>query len=345
MLIPCSASSASFGFIQSTSTEFTPSGSAAITGAGWVLPLALTGIATLPEAAGPGVCELHLGSGAELSTGLDSGTPVPVASWLLQIGTGTLFAEAVSAAQTPAETTLTLWPEAAPATHPATIVFDTTATSAFGFLASAASELLIVTGDLTAHLDRPLDASGSRIPFRTTGTHAAAILLHTQASTLGFVFGTQTAQGLPELSLVLENALLRTAAPTILTAAGPLQEDQFSSCTTGLVFPLQWILPTLPDPYAANFTASQVAGGSGDGAALAAVTSWDGTNAPVLSCTLLAGSSGQQPTLSLPAAASATAADACRPRRTLRRPRRTPRRPRCRRPGCCRWRCLTCPRR
>ena len=310
VLIPCSASSASFGFIQSTSTEFTPSGSAAITGAGWVLPLALTGIATLPEAAGPGVCELHLGSGAELSTGLDSGTPVPVASWLLQIGTGTLFAEAVSAAQTPAGTTLTLWPEAAPATHPATIVFDTTAASAFGFLASAASELLIVTGDLTAHLDRPLDASGSRIPFSTTGTHAAAILLHTQASTLGFVFGTQTAQGLPGLSLVLENALLRTAAPTILTAAGPLQEDQFGSCTTGLVFPLQWILPTLPDPYAANFTASQVAGGSGDGAALAAVTSWDGTNAPVLSCTLLAGSSGQQPTLSLPAAASATAADA-----------------------------------
>jgi hypothetical protein len=309
LLIPGSASAASFGFIQSSSTEFTPSGSAAITGAGWVLPLAQTGIGTLPEAAGPGVCELHLSSGAELSTGLDTATPVPIASWLLQIGTGTLFAEAVSAARAPAATTLTLWPEAAPATHPATIEFDTTATSAFGFLGSAASELLIVTGDLTAHLDRPLDASGSRIPFRTTGTHAFVLLLHTQASTLGFVSGTQTAQGLPGLSLVLENALLRTAAPTILTAAGPLQEDQFGSCTTGLVFPLQWILPTLPDPYAANFSASQVTGGSGGGAALAAVTSWDGTNAPVLSCTLLAGSSGQQPTLSLPVAASAMATD------------------------------------
>ena len=146
VLIPCSASSASFGFIQSASTEFTPSGSAAITGAAWVLPLAATGIATLPEAAGPGVCELHLGSGAELSTGARQRHPVPIASWLLQIGTGTLFAEAVSAAQAPAATTLTLWPEAAPATHPATIEFDTTATSAFGFLASAASELLIVTG-------------------------------------------------------------------------------------------------------------------------------------------------------------------------------------------------------
>ena len=135
------------------------------------------------------------------------------------------------------------------------------------------------------------------------------LLLHTQASTLGFVSGTQTAQGLPGLSLVLENALLRTAAPTTLTAAGPLEADQFSSCTTGLVFPLQWILPTLPDPYAANFSASQIADGSGDGAALAAVTSWDGTNAPVLSCTLLA-SSGQQPTLSLPAAASTAGPDA-----------------------------------
>ena len=308
MLLPCRASSGSFGFIKSASTVFTPSGSAAITGAGWALPLAQTGIGTLPEAAGPGVCELHLGSGAQLSTGIGGDTPI--ASWLLQIGTGTLLAEAASAAQAPAGTTLTLWPEAAPSTHPATIEFDTTATSSFGFLASAASELLIVTGDLTAHLDRPLDASGSRIPFATTGTHAFVILLHTQAATLGFVSGTQTAQGLPGLSMVLENALLRTAAPTILTATGPLLADQFGSCTAGLVFPLQWILPTLPDPYAANFSASQIAGGSSSGAALAATTSWDGTDAPVLSCTLLAGSSGQPPTLSLPAAASATPADA-----------------------------------
>ena len=311
VLIPCNASPASFGFIQSASTICRPSGSAAITGAAWALPLAVTGIATLPEAAGPGVCELQLGSGAELSTGLDGGTPVPVASWLLQIGTGTLLAEAASAAQAPAGTTLSLWPEAAPVTHPATIEFDTTTASAFGFLASAASELLIVTGDLTAHLDRPLDASGSHIPFRTTGTNAFVVVQHTQASTLGFVSGTQTAQGLSGLSLVLENALLRTSAPTTLTVTGPLQADQFGSCTVNVVFPLQWTLPTLPDPYAATFSASLVAsGGSGGGTALATVTSWDGTNAPVLSCTLLTGSSGQQPTLNLPAVASADAAGA-----------------------------------
>ena len=308
VLIPCSAAPGSFGFDQAASTVFTPSGTAAVTGAGWALPLTVTGIATLPEAAGPGVCELRLGGGAELRTDL-GGAPVAVASWLLQIGSRTLFAEASSAAPTPAATTLTLWPEVAPATHPATIEFDVTATSAFGFLGSAASELLIVTGDLTAHLDRPLDASGSRIPFRTSGTRAFLLLLHTQASTRAFVSGTQTAQGLPGLSLVLENALLRTAAPITLTAAGPLEADQFSSCTTGLVFPLQWILPTLPDPYAANFSAAQIADGDGDGFQLAAVTAWDGTNAPVLSCTLLA-SSGQPPTLRLPAAASTAGPDA-----------------------------------
>jgi hypothetical protein len=307
VLIPCTASAASFDFTHAASQVFAPSGSAPITGAAWALPLAVTGIATLPEAAGPGVCELHLGSGAELTTELAD--DMPIASWLLQIGAGTLFAEAASAAQAPAGTTLTLWPEAAPSTRPATIEFDTTAASAFGFLASAASELLIATGDLTAHLDRPLDASGSRIPFRTTGTNAAVILLRTQAATLGFVFGTQTAQGLPELSLVLENALLRSAAPTVLTVAGPLAAEQFLGCTAGLVFPLQWILPTLPDPYAANFTTSQVTGGSdGMTAALAAVTSWNGTSTPVLSCALLA-ASPDQATLSL-AAAPSKAADA-----------------------------------
>lgn len=303
VLIPCTAAPASFGFTDAASQVFAPSGSAPIIGAAWALPLAATAITALPEAAGPGVCELHLGSGAELVTEIDASTSVPIASWLLQIGTGTLFAEAVSAAQVPVQTTLTLWPEAAPATYPATIVFDTTATSAFGFLGSAVSELLIVTGDLTAHLDRPLDASGSRIPFATTGTQAAVILLHTQASTLAFVIGAQTAQGLPELSLILENALLRTGSPTVLIASGPISADQFGRCVVGLVFPLALIVPTLPDPYAASFTASQLAGDSGGTtAALAAVTTWNGTSAPVMSCALLAeGAAAQQPTLRLPA--------------------------------------------
>jgi hypothetical protein len=303
VLIPCTASSVSFGFTTAASHVFAPSQTAPINAAGWALPLVVTGIAALPEAAGAGVCELHLGGGAELSTELSGAAPVAIASWLLQIGTGTLFAQAVSAAQAATETTLTLWPEAAPSPRSATIEFDTTATSAFGFVASAASERLTVTGDLTAHLDMPVDASGLRIPFGTTGTQASVILQHTQASTLGFVFGTQTAQGLPELSLVLENALLRTGSPATLTVTGPLDQGRFLSCTAGLVFPLQSILPTLPDPYAANFTTPQVAAGS----RVSAVTSWDGTNAPTLSCSLAAATGAQQATLSLPAAAAADA--------------------------------------
>jgi hypothetical protein len=310
VLIPCTASPVSFDFTNAASQAFTPSGSAPMTGAAWALPLAVTGIAALPEAAGAGVCELHLGAGAELTTELTGPVPVPVGSWLLQIGTGTLFAQAVSAAQAATETTLTLWPQAAPSTQPATIEFDTTPTSGFGFAASSASERLTVTGDVTAHLDRPLDASGTRIPFGTTGTHATVILEHTPASTTGFVFGTQTAQGLPELSLVLENALLRAGPPTTLTVTGPLDQGQFLSCTAGLTFPLQWILPTLPDPYAANFTTPLVTGRSQMSGALSATTSWDGTNAPALSCTLMAATGAQQPALRPPAPLSGGAADA-----------------------------------
>jgi hypothetical protein len=312
VLIPCTASAVSFDFASAASQVFAPSGTAPVTAAAWALPLAVTGIATLPEAAGAGVCELHLDAGAELNTEASGSGPVPIASWLLQIGTGTLFAEAVSAAQAPAqapaETTLTLWPQAAPSTLSATIVFGTTAASAFGFAGSAATELLLVTGDLTAHLDRPLDASGSRIPFCTTGTNAAVILQHTYASTLASVSGTQTAQDLPELSLVLENALLRAGSPTTLTVSGQLDQDRFLGCTAGLVFPLRWILPTLPDPYAASFSTSQVTGGSQASSAVTAVTSWDGTNPPTMSCTLQAAAGASQPTLALPAAPAAPAA-------------------------------------
>jgi hypothetical protein len=87
-----------------------------------------------------------------------------------------------------------------------------------------------------------------RIPFRTTGTHATVILEHTPASTTGFVFGTQTTQGLHDMSLVLENALLRAGSLTTLTVTGLLDQGRFLSRTAGMVFPLQWILPTLPIP-------------------------------------------------------------------------------------------------
>jgi hypothetical protein len=178
-------------------------------------------------------------------------------------------------------TTLTLWPEAAPSTHPASIDFDTTADSVFGFLASASSELLIATGNLTAHLDRPLDASGTRIPFSSTGKLAFVMLLHTQGSTLAFAFATQSDDGPPSLSLALENALLRVQSPSILAAGGQIDADRFLNCAVGLVFPLQWILPTLPDPYAASFDASLVEDRDGANIGiLTATTTWDGASVP-----------------------------------------------------------------
>jgi hypothetical protein len=302
VLIACTASSASFDYRQTASQMFAPSGPAVIGAAAWALPLAATGIATLPETAGPGACELELINGAQLTTELDA-EPVAIASWLLQIGMGTLFIRAASAGAA-TSTTLSLWPEAAPSTHPATIEFDTTANSVLVFLATSSGELLMATGSLTAHLDRPLGASGTRVPFSSTGL-AFVMLLHTQSSTLGLVFATQSADGLPSLSLALENALLRVQSPSILAAVGQIAGDQFLDCAVGLIFPLQWILPTLPDPYAASFDASlaqKEAGRGDDIGTLTVATRWDGTNAPVMSCALLTGNAGQQPTLSLSAA-------------------------------------------
>jgi len=90
VLIPCTPSPAQFAFSTVQSNIFTPSGSAPISRASWVLPLAPTSIATLPEAAGPGACMLELGAGASLQTQLGA-TPAPVSSWVMEIATGELF--------------------------------------------------------------------------------------------------------------------------------------------------------------------------------------------------------------------------------------------------------------
>ncbi len=304
--IPCTATRSDFAFAQVLSDAFAPSGSTPITDAAWTLPLAATTITALPEAAGPGAARLGLGTGATLTTGLLPDT-IAIASWVLELGSGTLLVTANSAG-TPTSTTLSLWPEATPAGRFATLEFDTVTDSAFLLIASTNAEFTYTTGALIAHLDRPLDSSGSRIPFTSQGGGTAAlVVLRSQASSLAIIAGTPSMTDLPELSLTLENALLRVGSPSALMASGTLTGTQLSTGVLSEAFNIAWILPTLPDPYAATFqtplsvdpdTASQLG-------TLTATTSWDGSHPPQMTCSLQTTDAGTSPSLAIPARTAA----------------------------------------
>jgi hypothetical protein len=285
LLVPCSASLASFDFLGVQSKIFTPSGTAPISQAGWVLPLAATSITTLPEAAGPGTGLIRLSTGASIAAQVQAG-PLPVNQWLVEIGTGGLYIQCSGKAAS-TKTTYQMWPEAAPSKLNASLDFCTNPTFDYAYLASSTNELLLTLGKLIAHLDRPLSAAGSRIPYQA---NTLLFLDQGQAATILVFIAARADEPKPIISIALENALLGVDAPAVLIVGGTLQGTALSNAALAMYFDLRWLLPTLPDPYAANFDLSvvtQEAATASVGTLLAAIV-WAGQNAkPVLGFELL----------------------------------------------------------
>jgi len=291
VVIPCTPSPAHFAFSTVLSNIFTPSGSAPISHAGWVLPLAPTSIATLPEAAGPGACMLQLSAGASLLTQIGT-APAPVSSWAMQIATGELFLLALGKAK-PIRAQYELWPETPPSKLHASVEFATPASFAFGFFASPGHELLAASGEIKAHVDRPLAATGARFPYQS---QALLLLDRSKSADMLGIIATRRDERMPIVPVALQNALIGVDAPSLFTLAGALKGDALRECTIGMYFGARWLLPTLPDPYAASFDLSVVrreAAAIGIGT-LRAVTTWlGGATTLQLAFTLLPSPSGE----------------------------------------------------
>jgi hypothetical protein len=282
VLVPCDPAPGSFAFTTVKSSLFAPSGSAPITQAGWVLPLAATAISSLPEAAGPGSALIEFGPGASIRTSVQP-QAVPVTRGLLEIATGGLFAM-VSGKAKPATTVYQLWPLAPPSKFNATLEFATLKQFALTFLSTPSEELLAAAGDATAHLDRPEDATGARFPYT-----AGALLLqaHTATADRLFLLAARPDVPKPIFPVALTNVLLGVDAPAVLVVEGVLNGLAVQPAVVALYFNLRWLLPTLPDPYAANFDLSVVPQEPPPTAGtVLAVTVWRGGD-PQLGFTLL----------------------------------------------------------
>jgi hypothetical protein len=271
--IPCTASPVTFNFQTALSQVFEPSGSATIATAAWGLPLVNTGISSLPENAGPGIAVLALSTGASLQTVLQPVTPVK--DWVLEIGTGGLFVFADSPGSPSSETTFQLWPEKAPSKLNATIDFVTDPALAYSYLATSRSETIYTLGEVTAHLDRPVRAAGTRFAYQSLSSF---YLDQSPGGTEVIIVGARADAPSPVYSLALENALVGVDAPEVLLVAGRIQGTQFLRAEVGWYFALRWLLPTLPDPYAANFNLDFLIRESDEksGGTVLAVTSWPG---------------------------------------------------------------------
>lgn len=262
---PMPANREAISIDDARSQVFRPSGRAIIQESAWTVPVAFPQSgdpSNLGEAAGVGALALSLEKGLHaILDPAESSKPILLESTFLLAETGQLSVIARSA-PTRYRRVLDLWENNArghsqielESNDPLVLRFD--ATMAGG----GAEALAISTLDCRAQLDRPVSATGDRVPFASRrATLAVQRLADVTRLALTApadpahdpVTGVQTPQ--PDVPFALSNALARTSAALALQLMGVLNEqNQVDRGTLVLRFALSFLLPSLPDPYAAN---------------------------------------------------------------------------------------------
>lgn len=252
---------------DTTSKILRPAGEAAIVEAGWAVPVAVPkggNPSNLGAAAGAGALGLSLAKGLHAVLEPDeSEKQLPLDSAVVLAEPGRL---SVLARSGPARyrRVLDLWENGTRgrsrlelrADRPLRIGFD--ATTAGG----GAEALAVSTLECVAQLDRPVTAAGERVPL---SSRRATLSLQRLADVTRVSVSAPTdpprdpitAEDAPQpdVSFALSNALARTSAAQALLLNGALDaQHQVERGTLVLRFSLGFLLPSLPDPYAANTT-------------------------------------------------------------------------------------------
>jgi hypothetical protein len=287
--IPTQITQGNFTVVQSKSSEMVMAGSAPTTGAGVVFPIFNAAPTALPQPAD--AWGIVVATGPGLSAKIAPLTaPLALAGASFALTPARLVGLVSNGAGRAVESYL-LWashplPSPPPATQPALalptprLALSLAPSALVSFSADPTQEISIASVTLTAELDRPLDAAGQRIPV--TGP-ALATRIHT-ATSITVDIGSALAPGAnPVFALVAENALMPIASPTLFLLSGTLAQGRISG-SLSISFPGTAIIPTFPDPYVAAYDESA---GRQEIAGVAALVTWSGSNAPVLTITII----------------------------------------------------------
>jgi hypothetical protein len=270
---------AAFSFNSVKSAAFVPSGTARLASAGWSLPIAATTIDALGEASGAGSLLLALADGAQ-ATSKPTGT-VTVLGWEILIDPARLFI-LIGGQTTAFAASYTLWPNAAAGGPPSSVSFACPAGVLASFQATPGQEILTVGGTASAYLDRPLAADGGKLPV--AGNAILNQSVTAAATRLSIIGGAAAPATLGDFSVALENALIGIQAPFLFYVTGPVTGSAFSRADLALFMASRWLLPTLPDPYAANFDPPSLLREDNDAATgvFGVAVEWNGAAAPIM---------------------------------------------------------------
>ena len=252
IVVPCTPSVPRFDFAAVLSTSVKITGNAPIVRSGWALLVVVTTPQALGDASGAGFLWLELGAAPRLQwTGLPKPALVPHSALGMAPGSIGLWAIVV-----PGDVThrLRLWDETGSSPlRQSTVEVTSVAGSTAFFLTQPGSETLVFLGRAIGHFDRPLAADGGRVALRMPVAWLVLLELPT-GKTASVIALDPDAMSAAHIAFALENALVKTRPPVWITVSGgTLEGDQLESGIATLFEPYRAVVPTLPDPYAANF--------------------------------------------------------------------------------------------
>lgn len=246
--VPCEHDLATFAVRDSRSTLVKLAGSAGVIAAAWSMPITVATPADLGTAGGAGGIALALATGLTMHwTGHEADVACGPSELLVE--TASLVLASLVARSPSVVQRVTLWRAGKargaldlrfPKPFASRFISETIGAEAFGFLAPFA-----------ANLDRPRTINDERVRFTTD---VGLVELFQTASGTEFVaFGIAPKAAQTSVqSYAIKNLVLKASEPLGLLTFGALQGDIVVSGALVLQFALHFLLPILPDPYAAN---------------------------------------------------------------------------------------------
>jgi hypothetical protein len=236
-------------------------GESIIKRSGWTLPVALIDITNPTEAAGDGGLAIQTAENLTLGwRGLRDG-PIHLRAPWIAIGPGLIVIIDPQASNRYAQQRFLLWQDADSKFRSEMDLQYTDSFSVTYASASSGNELVLTQAKIDARLDRPVDVKGIPFPVRTL--QSLLLLTYNDQKQFAFVYDDKIlVDGLnPQMiwptefltSLAIRNALFTiTPVKSLLMFAELKDEENVKQAVLLLGMALFGLLPTLPDPYAAN---------------------------------------------------------------------------------------------
>lgn len=263
VLVPLTASVTAIEIGLSQSPFAKADGKAKVLQAGWALPVAMIDVNQPTEAAGIGGIAVNTAQGLALGWRGLRGGPAQLTKPWIALAPGLIFIIDPKASDLYGRQRLLLWKDVSSKFRSE---IDLSFTDAFLLIYAAATsgnELLVAQADANARLDRPVDVSGIPFPIRTLNSLLA--LGYSDARQTAFLYddnilvdsldpaATWPVEPGKAISLAIRNALFTvTPVNSLLLFAELRDEEMVDKAVLLLGMGLFGLLPTLPDPYAAN---------------------------------------------------------------------------------------------